>query len=143
MVSPQQLMRVYGALMFSLSKCIRTPEVPRVHMGSFMDKPIEEIGALNAPLFKAEADDLLNDLRGLPRHSAVRKINEIVKRSRLAKVSYSALRAGASAPGLCVLAFESDSVLTLSSISCLSLRARRFRLFCRLPVYSLSRSTLF
>lgn len=87
MVSPQQLMRVYGALMFSLSKCIRTPEVPRVHMGSFMDKPIENIGELNAPLFKAEGEDLLADLRGLPRHSAVRKINEIVKRSRLAKVS--------------------------------------------------------
>jgi GTP-binding protein EngB required for normal cell division len=86
MVGPQELMRVYGALMFSLSKCIRTPEVPRVHVGSFKDKAVEEVGAANAPLFNAEAADLLTDLRELPKSSAVRRINEVVKRARLAKV---------------------------------------------------------
>jgi GTPase SAR1 family protein len=86
MVGPQELMRVYGALMFSLAKCIRTPEVPRVHIGSWMDKPVDENGASNEPLFKAEVADLLADLRDLPQNSAVRKINEIVKRARLAKV---------------------------------------------------------
>lgn len=86
MVGPQELMRVYGALMFSLSKCIRTPEVPRVHIGSWKDKPVEEVGAANESLFKAEGADLMTDLRELPQNSAVRKINEIVKRARLAKV---------------------------------------------------------
>lgn len=85
-VTPQQLQRVYGALMWSLSKCIKTPEVPRVYIGSFWDKPIQEVGKPNALLFKAEMDDLLSDLKSLPKQSAVRKINEIVKRARLAKV---------------------------------------------------------
>lgn len=126
MVSPQQLMRVYGALMFSLSKCIRTPEVPRVHMGSFMDKPIEEIGALNAPLFKAEADDLLTDLRSLPRHSAVRKINEIVKRSRLAKVGLVFVIT-AFCFRLSYFCQEEQSILTPSDLLLRSLIARFMR----------------
>ncbi len=33
-----------------------------------------------------EEQDLMRDLRDLPRNSAVRKINELVKRVRLAKV---------------------------------------------------------
>lgn len=86
MVDPQQLMRVYGALMWSLGKVIRSPEVLRVYIGSFWDKPVNSIGAANAELFQNEEGDLLNDLRNLPQHSAVRKINELVKRARLARV---------------------------------------------------------
>ena len=40
----------------------------------------------NAELFEMEEADLMKDLRSLPRNSAVRKINELVKRVRLAKV---------------------------------------------------------
>lgn len=86
MVDPQQLMRVYGALMWSLGKVIRSPEVLRVYIGSFWDKPLNPTGAGNSNLFEAEKADLLNDLRTLPRNAAVRKINELVKRARLAKV---------------------------------------------------------
>lgn len=86
MVDPQQLMRVYGALMWSLGKVIRSPEVLRVYIGSFWDKPLNAAGATNEPLFKREQRDLLDDLRSLPQHSAVRKINELVKRARLARV---------------------------------------------------------
>jgi len=39
----------------------------------------------NAKLFRAEAQDLLEDLLSLPRNSAVRKVNELVKRTRLVR----------------------------------------------------------
>jgi len=72
--------------MWSLGKVINTPEVLRVYIGSFWDMPLNEKGARNADLFEAEAKDLTEDLRGLPRNSAIRKVNELVKRTRLAKV---------------------------------------------------------
>lgn len=84
MVNGQQLMRVYGALMWSLGKVIGTPEVLRVYIGSFWDQPFHNTE--NAALFEAETKDLLADLRSLPRNSAVRKVNELVKRARQAKV---------------------------------------------------------
>ena len=85
-VSNQQLMRVYGAMMWSLGKVVRSPEVLRVYISSFWDKPYADVGASNADLFDKERNDLLADLRSLPRNSAVRKINELIKRSRLCKV---------------------------------------------------------
>eukprot|EP00611_Tribonema_gayanum_P021406 TRINITY_DN4107_c0_g1_i1.p1 TRINITY_DN4107_c0_g1~~TRINITY_DN4107_c0_g1_i1.p1 ORF type:complete len:617 (+),score=239.25 TRINITY_DN4107_c0_g1_i1:132-1853(+) len=83
-VDRQKLMRVYGALMWSMGKIIKTPEVLRVYVGSFWDEPLMYDD--NAALFDMEERDLMNDLRDLPRNSAVRKINELVKRCRLAKV---------------------------------------------------------
>jgi len=80
-VNVQQLMRVYGALMWSLGKVFDTPEVCRVYIGSFWDQPPRNPDT--GPLLQAEMDDLLNDLRELPRSSAVRKVNELVKRLRL------------------------------------------------------------
>eukprot|EP00949_MAST-11_sp_MAST-11-sp1_P003616 g3616.t1 len=85
-VSNQQLLRVYGSLMWSLSRVIKSPESLRVYVSSFWDKPYSETGRSNAELFDKEARDLLEDLRGLPRNAAVRKINELIKRARLAKV---------------------------------------------------------
>lgn len=83
-ISRSQLLRVYGALMWSLGRVIKTPEVLRVYCGSFWNKPCEN--KETEPLLKAEEADLIADLRGLSRNSAVRKVNELVKRARMAKV---------------------------------------------------------
>ncbi|CAK9217756.1 unnamed protein product [Sphagnum troendelagicum] len=87
-VDTQQLMRVYGALMWSLGKVINTPEVMRVYIGSFNDKPINEqkIGPIGRELFEREQNDLLADLKDIPRKSCDRRINEFVKRARQAKI---------------------------------------------------------
>ncbi|NP_001373766.1 EH domain-containing protein 4 [Danio rerio] len=83
-VDTQQLMRVYGALMWSLGKVINTPEVVRVYLGSFWAKPLQN--AENRRLFEAETQDLFRDIQGLPRNAALRKLNDLIKRARLAKV---------------------------------------------------------
>lgn len=84
MITTQQLMRVYGALMWSLGKVMNTPEVVRVYIGSFWDKQLQFDE--NRRLFEAEQEDLFADIQSLPRSAAVRKLNEMIKRARLAKV---------------------------------------------------------
>jgi len=70
--------------MWSLGKVFNTPEVCRVYIGSFWDKPYDD--ATMAPLFDAERADLFKHLMALPRNSALRKINELVKRARKVRV---------------------------------------------------------
>ncbi|KAK3011484.1 hypothetical protein RJ639_012489, partial [Escallonia herrerae] len=86
-VDTQQLMRVYGALMWSLGKVLNTPEVMRVYIGSFNDKPINAAaGPIGTELFEKEQDDLLADLKDIPKKACDRRINEFVKRARAAKI---------------------------------------------------------
>ncbi|XP_047950858.1 EH domain-containing protein 1-like isoform X4 [Salvia hispanica] len=87
-IDTQQLMRVYGALMWSLGKVLNTPEVMRVYIGSFNDKPINNAaaGPLGEELFQKEQDNLLNDLKDIPKKACDRRINEFVKRARAAKI---------------------------------------------------------
>ncbi|XP_022142482.1 EH domain-containing protein 1-like [Momordica charantia] len=87
-VDTQQLMRVYGALMWSLGKVLNTPEVVRVYIGSFNDKPVNEasVGPIGRDLFVKEQDDLLTDLIDIPKKACDRRINEFVKRARAAKI---------------------------------------------------------
>lgn len=84
MINHQQLMRVYGALMWSLDKVLQSPEVVRVYVGSFWDQPL--VCDTNKRLFEDEEQDLFRDLQLLPRNSALRKLNDLIKRARLAKV---------------------------------------------------------
>merc|ERR1712115_348120 len=60
-----------------------SPEVARVYVGSFWDEPLKNLD--NSDLFEQEERDLMKDLAILPRQSAVRKINELVKRIRKVK----------------------------------------------------------
>ena len=55
MIDHQALMRVYGALMWSLGKVLGTPEVSRVYIGSFWDQPLRY--DMNRKLFEAEEQD--------------------------------------------------------------------------------------
>jgi Domain of unknown function (DUF5600) len=82
-IDRQQLMRVYGALLWSLGKTMASPEVARVYVGSFWQEPLKNLD--NAALFEMEEKELMRDLAILPRQSAVRKINELVKRIRKVK----------------------------------------------------------
>ncbi|KAJ8659670.1 hypothetical protein O0I10_004649 [Lichtheimia ornata] len=86
MVSQQQLMRVYGAMMWSLGKVVQTPEVMRVYLSSFWTEKPPNCFEDCRELIEAESKDLLRDLKDLRRNAAIRKINEIVKRARLARV---------------------------------------------------------
>eukprot|EP01041_Mallomonas_annulata_P007422 gene7422-15164_t len=83
-VDPQALLRVYGALMWSLGKVVRTPEVCRVFMGSFWEGPLKS--EENRALLEREKSDLLAELMALPQNAVVRRINELVKRARSVKV---------------------------------------------------------
>ena len=82
-VSAQQLMRVYGALMWSLGKVFMTPEVCKVYVGSFNDKPpVTTNNVLGEELFMKEHEALKKDLLDIPQRSCDRKVNEFVKRVR-------------------------------------------------------------
>lgn len=85
-IETQQLMRVYGALMWSLGKIVNTPEVIRVYIGSFWSHPL--LIPDNRKLFEAEEQDLFRDIQSLPRNAALRKLNDLIKRARLAKVRW-------------------------------------------------------
>eukprot|EP00466_Bigelowiella_natans_P005149 jgi/Bigna1/53161/estExt_Genewise1Plus.C_160054 len=83
-VGTQELMRVYGALLWSLGKVVFTPEVMRIFIGSFWDKPYQRTEL--ADLFDAEKKSLMGDIKSLPQNSTIRKINEFAKRLRHVKV---------------------------------------------------------
>lgn len=83
-ISTQQLMRVYGALMWQLGKVMNTPEVCRVYIGSFWGSPLKNVE--QAALFNKEKLDLFMDIAQLPQNAVMRRINELVKRARGVKV---------------------------------------------------------
>ena len=81
-VSEQQLLRVYGALMWSLGKVFMTPEVCKVYVGSFNTEPIKTDVNKMHDIFQMEHEALMADLMNIPAKSCDRKVNEFVKRTR-------------------------------------------------------------
>lgn len=62
-------------------------QVIRVYIGSFWSHPL--LIPDNRKLFEAEEQDLFKDIQSLPRNAALRKLNDLIKRARLAKVRYN------------------------------------------------------
>ena len=106
----ESLMRVYGALLWSMGKIFRSAEVTRVYVGSYKDHnsdlstttPIQNghysdpssdppsntstttpINNEHTMLFKKDRDVLLSRLHDLPKACGMRKVNDMVKRIRL------------------------------------------------------------
>lgn len=90
-VNREQLMRVYGSLMWSMGKIFLTPENVRVYVGSFHDHlPNNSKERYVNKDFKEmmERDEslLIDELENLVTVAAERKVNEMVKRVRVVKV---------------------------------------------------------
>mmetsp|Transcript_16194 Transcript_16194/g.23999 ORF Transcript_16194/g.23999 Transcript_16194/m.23999 type:complete len:572 (-) Transcript_16194:214-1929(-) len=82
-VSPEELVRVYGSLMWSMGRTFGTPEVIRVYTGSYWDKPYQNVDL--EEMFTKDESKLAQELISLPKSSAERKVNRMVKRIRLVK----------------------------------------------------------
>lgn len=76
-------------------------QVIRVYIGSFWSHPL--LIPDNRKLFEAEEQDLFKDIQSLPRNAALRKLNDLIKRARLAKVRQEITCCGRSPSGFKVL----------------------------------------
>ncbi|CAK8683619.1 unnamed protein product [Clavelina lepadiformis] len=86
-IASQELMRVYGALFWSLAPLINVTEPPRVYTGSFW--PYEYKSNTNVQLFKQEEVSLLQDVNGIIENRLENKIAFV--RQHAARVRIHAL----------------------------------------------------
>jgi EH domain-containing protein 1 len=80
----ESLMRVYGALLWSMGRIFKGAEVARIYVGSFTDSEI--LRPEHKTLFDKDKLVLMNHIEQLPKACSMRKINEMVKRLRRAVV---------------------------------------------------------
>jgi EH domain-containing protein 1 len=80
----ESLMRVYGALLWSMGRIFKGAEVARIYVGSFHDEPL--LREEHKALFEKDKKVLMGHLDQLPKACSMRKINEMVKRLRKAVV---------------------------------------------------------
>lgn len=77
---PQELMRVYGSLFWSLSNLISTTEPPRVYVSSFWNKPYRT--PANKELFDEEKADLMYDLlEVVPLQCLDKRVTAVMRRA--------------------------------------------------------------
>jgi len=84
-LSAPQLMRVYGSLMWSLGKVFATPEVCKVHIGSFWDKPLQNTDMRR--VFENDETALYDSLAALPKSSGKRKVSDFIRRAKLVRTN--------------------------------------------------------
>jgi len=80
----ESLMRVYGALLWSMGRIFKGAEVARIYVGNFRDEPIAR--PEHTLLFEKDKAVLMKQISQLPKACSMRKINEMVKRLRRAVV---------------------------------------------------------
>ncbi len=83
-ISPQELMRVYGALFWGLAPLINVTEPPRVYVGSFWGQPFR--ADINQRLFLQEEESLLHDMHHVVQNRVVNKIAFIRQHAILVKI---------------------------------------------------------
>uniref|UniRef100_A0A6U5DHR2 Dynamin-type G domain-containing protein n=2 Tax=Corethron hystrix TaxID=216773 RepID=A0A6U5DHR2_9STRA len=83
-VSAEELVRVFGSLMWSMGKILGSPEVVRVYTGSYWEGSL--IHDQFRCMFDADESLLINELKDLPNTATSRRINELVRRVRKVKV---------------------------------------------------------
>ena len=86
-LSNYDLIRVYGALMWSLSRVFQTPEAKRIFISSF-EENVTYFNQERRRLIESDSKDLLLDLSTLPINANLRKLNDFIKRARLVKVNF-------------------------------------------------------
>ncbi|VDK31648.1 unnamed protein product [Gongylonema pulchrum] len=79
------MIRVRGALMWSLSRILESPEVPKVFIGSFCVAADKDIKGEIHEIFTEEYVDFFDELKLLPSATNVRKLNDVIKRARKLK----------------------------------------------------------
>lgn len=80
-VSPQELVRVYGALYWNLSNLIASTEPPRVYVSSFWGEPYQK--DTDHALFQDEKEDLLYELiEQVPAQFLDRRVVDLLKHVR-------------------------------------------------------------
>eukprot|EP00747_Dinoflagellata_sp_TGD_P208310 gnl/TRDRNA2_/TRDRNA2_81815_c0_seq2.p1 gnl/TRDRNA2_/TRDRNA2_81815_c0~~gnl/TRDRNA2_/TRDRNA2_81815_c0_seq2.p1 ORF type:complete len:315 (+),score=62.91 gnl/TRDRNA2_/TRDRNA2_81815_c0_seq2:105-1049(+) len=79
-IDAENLVRVYGSLLWNVGQILQTPEVARVYISSFWDRPYEF--DYHQRLFDADKESLLLELHALPTTSVTRKINQMISRIR-------------------------------------------------------------
>lgn len=82
-VTAKELIRVHGALIWSLGKVLDTPEVARVYVISLADEPVES--EEQRAILEQERQDLCSHIRRLPYGGPWQRINELSRRAHLVK----------------------------------------------------------
>ncbi|KAM3723113.1 EH domain-containing protein [Dirofilaria immitis] len=86
-VGAAELIRVRGALMWSLSRILESPEVPKVFIGSFCCADSKDaISSEVHEIFTQEYIDFFDELKLLPSGCNVRKLNDVIKRAKKLKI---------------------------------------------------------
>eukprot|EP00588_Corethron_pennatum_P018792 CAMPEP_0194309236 /NCGR_PEP_ID=MMETSP0171-20130528/6210_1 /TAXON_ID=218684 /ORGANISM="Corethron pennatum, Strain L29A3" /LENGTH=521 /DNA_ID=CAMNT_0039062305 /DNA_START=277 /DNA_END=1845 /DNA_ORIENTATION=- len=88
-VSAEELVRVYGSLMWSMGKILGSPEVVRVYTGSYWGGACGHKQFLK--MFEADEQLLVGELKDLPNTASSRRVNELVRRVRKVKVHVALL----------------------------------------------------
>merc|ERR1740130_1158816 len=85
-VSTRELLHVYGALMFQLGPVIATPEVPKLFLSSFWDRPLQTNGEEMLNLMSEEKIKLIHDMGQINRSHRHACVEDFARRASFVKV---------------------------------------------------------